>query len=118
MTTDILNAPGITNEGGFLSPYYLYELLARQHGDELDMAGRDANRKQLPRLFRQAYNRYSDSGSTAGEVWTAWYNDLFTALGYPAGHIWRLDTPLATARYGFVPIGHGAFLSASPQPED
>ena len=27
---------GIINQGAFFSPYYLFDLLARQHADELD----------------------------------------------------------------------------------
>lgn len=33
---------GLINHGGFFSPYYLFELLERQHGDELDPLGCEA----------------------------------------------------------------------------
>jgi hypothetical protein len=43
---------GILNQGAFFSPYYLFGLLARQHADELDPEGREANRRLLRRPFR------------------------------------------------------------------
>lgn len=42
---------GLANEGGFFSPYYLFDLLARRHGDELDLPGRDLNRPAVTRSF-------------------------------------------------------------------
>ena len=40
---------GIVNQGAFFSPYHLFDLLARQHADELDPEGREANRRLLRR---------------------------------------------------------------------
>ena len=42
-----------TNRGAFFSPYYLFDLLARRHADELDPEGREANRRLLRRPFRE-----------------------------------------------------------------
>lgn len=110
LKTDIRR--GVSNEGGFFSPYYLYELLDRQHHDELDSAGRDANQNVLPRFFRNAQRRFSETGSTPGQARDAWYTELFTALGFIGreNNIRRLDEKVATRRYGAVPISHGAYL--------
>ena len=42
---------GVQNEGGFLTPYYLFDLMERKHADELDPIGRDIHRKTLKRAF-------------------------------------------------------------------
>lgn len=102
---------GLTNHGGFFSPYYLFELLARQHGDELDPEGREANRRPLRRLYRKAEERLA-SGSTAAEAWTAWHRELLEALGFTASVLRRLDAPVETAHHDAVPISHGAFLQS------
>ena len=44
---------GIINQGAFFSPYYLFDLLAHRHADELDPEGREANRRLLGRPFRE-----------------------------------------------------------------
>lgn len=100
---------GLINHGGFFSPYYLFELLERQHGDELDPLGREANRKPLRRVYRKAEERLA-AGSTAGEAWSAWHRELLEALGFTGEVIRRLESPVETARHGEVPISHGAFL--------
>ena len=51
---------GIINQGAFFSPYYLFDLLARQHADELDPEGREANRRLL-----RALARYGETSSSA-----------------------------------------------------
>ncbi len=99
---------GIVNQGAFFSPYYLFDLLQRQHADELDPKGREANRRLLRRPFRNAWARYSDTGSTAGQAWQAWHRELFEALGF---RLQRLDTPIETARHGLVPISRAAYLT-------
>jgi hypothetical protein len=90
---------GIINQGVFFSPYYLFDLLQRQHADELDPEGREANRRLLRRPFRNAWARYGDTGSTAGQAWQAWHRELFEALGF---RLHRLETPVETPRHGEV----------------
>ena len=45
---------GVLNQGTFVSPYYLFDLLARQHADELDPEGREASHRLLAHLQAQA----------------------------------------------------------------
>lgn len=117
MTTVETLRRGIANEGGFFSPYYLFDLLGRRHSDELDLPGRDTNRRLLRPVYRRAWARLS-GGSTLGEAWSAWYRELFTALGFlgETAHLRPLDRPAATTRYGSVPISHAAYLDGSVAP--
>lgn len=108
--SDSLPRLGLINHGGFFSPYYLFELLARQHGDELDPEGREANRRQLRRVFRKAEERFG-AGSTPGEAWTAWHRELLEALGFSSDVLRRLSMGVDTARHDTAPISHGAFLT-------
>ena len=107
---------GIVNQGAFFSPYYLFDLLQRQHADDLDPEGREANRRLLRRPFRNAWARYGDTGSTAGQAWQAWHRELFEALGFlgdrEGSPLQRLDTPVETARHGHVPISHAVYAAA------
>lgn len=124
MTGSIDIRRGLVNQGGFFSPYYLFDLLARQHADELDPAGRETNRRLLRRPFRAAWNRYAESGSTTGEAWQAWHRELLEALGFLGDGLAQpplrqLDQPVETARHGLVPIARAAFApSAEPGDED
>ena len=106
-TTDAIRR-AIVNQGAFFSPYYLFDLLGRQHAEELDPLGREANRRLLRQTFRKASERYGESGSKPGEAWQAWYEELFTALGFDAARLRRLDAPLDAGRFGLVPISHTA----------
>lgn len=93
---------GVSNEGGFFSPYYLFDLMRREHGDELDLEGRDRERRELPRTYNKAIARLDDE-SPLGQVWTAWYRELFEALGFRTQAIADgIDTP----RHGRVPVSH------------
>src|SRR5260370_21797223 len=79
-----LERRGVQNQGGFLTPYYLFELLGRQHGDELDPQSREPNRRLLKRIFRQAMRGWSDlaiatSKPTLSQTWNLWYDVLFQA---------------------------------------
>jgi len=103
---------GLANEGGFFSPYYLFDLLARRHEEELDPAGRDTNRRLLRPVFRRAWARLA-GGSTLDEAWQAWYRELFTALGYigdDGATLRPLPEAVETARHGRVPISHAVYL--------
>jgi hypothetical protein len=98
---------GVANEGGFFSPYYLFDLLGRRHEDELDFEGRERERRALPRVYRRAMAKL-EGGGTRRDLWHGWYEDLFTAL--------QLDTQdiadgAETERHGRVPISHAV---ASP----
>lgn len=107
---------GVQNQGGFLTPYYLFELLGRQHGDELDPQGRDSARRFLKQAFRQAMRGWSalnPGKPTLAQTQQLWYNTLFQTLGFPALH--RLDAPVETNRHGLVPISHAVFLDASAE---
>jgi hypothetical protein len=111
--TPPLERRGVQNQGGFLTPYYLFELLGRQHGDELDPQGREPNRRLLKRVFRQAMRGWNDLASatskpTFSQTWNLWYDVLFQALGFNALH--KLETLVETARHGSVPISHAVYL--------
>ena len=51
---------GIQNEGGFLTPYYLFDLMERKHADELDPLGRDAHYQPLRRAFFAAQKKITE----------------------------------------------------------
>src|SRR5262245_57672947 len=93
---------GVANEGGFFSPYYLFDLLGRKHEGELDFEGRERERKSLPRLYRRAMAKLQGTG-TRGDLWREWYRDLFAALGLEPQSIGDGAT---TERHGLVPISH------------
>lgn len=107
---------GLVNQGGFFSPYYLFELLARQHGDELDPNGRSANRHPLRQLYRRVHARLGQ-GSSRGEAWSAWHRELLEALGFLPGPLQPLTAVLPTRHHGDVPITHAAYPpDAAPSP--
>lgn len=93
---------GIVNEGGFLSPYYLFELMARFHRDELDFDGREQERRQLPRVYRSAMARCETDDSVA-VVWRYWYGELSNALGF---ELQAIADGVPTLRHGRVPVSH------------
>jgi hypothetical protein len=95
---------GVSNEGGLFSPYYLFDLMQRKHGDELDLDGRERERRMLPRLYRKAMARLVGP-CTLGEIWAAWYRELFEALGFNPQP--RFDA-IATPMHGRVPVTHVA----------
>jgi hypothetical protein len=99
---------GIVNQGAFFSPYYLFDLLGRQHADELDPHGREVNRRLLRQVFRKARLKYGESGSKPGEAWDSWLRELFEALGFA---LQLLPAPLETAHHGLVPIARAAYAS-------
>lgn len=94
----------VSNEGGFFSPYYLFDLMVRAHADELDLDGRDRERRMLPRVYRRAMARL-DEASTFGDVWREWYRELFQALGLETQAL--LDG-IITPRHDRVPVSHVA----------
>ncbi len=102
---------GVQNQGGFLTPYYLFDLLGRQHEEELDPVGREPNRRFLKRAFHQAMRGWSDlvtTTPTMQQTWKLWYETLFEVLGF--GQLRRLDAPLETSRYGLVPVSHALYV--------
>lgn len=99
---------GLVNQGGFFSPYYLFELLARQHGDELDPNGRSANRLPIRQLYRRVHARLGQ-GSSRSEAWQAWHRELLEALGFLPGPLQPLTVQLPTRHHGDVPISHAAY---------
>src|SRR6266511_2403359 len=107
MTNDTIRR-AIINQGAFFSPYYLFDVLGRQHEAELDPLGREANRRLLRQTFRKAFARYGETGSKPGEAWQAWYEELFTALGFGADVLRRLDAPVDAGRHGLTPVSHAA----------
>lgn len=97
----------IENVGGFLTPYYLFDLLERYHADELGPDDRESSRITLKRLFRDVQKQLVDlvfKDITLERTWTLWYRGLFELLGF--SNIKKLDEPLETERQGFVPISH------------
>jgi len=108
--SSVIGQRGVQNQGGFLTPYYLFDLLERQHEDELDPAGREPNRRFLKKAFRQAMRGWSDLATTIPtlqQTWRLWYEVLFEALGFK--QLRRLDTPLETTRHGLVPVSHALY---------
>lgn len=94
----------VSNEGGFFSPYYLFDLMARAHANELDLEGRDRERRLLPRTLRHALARLDETSSLAA-VWREWYSQLFEALGVETqAFAGGVETP----RHGRVPVSHAA----------
>lgn len=102
MTVAQTTRRGLSNEGGFFSPYYLFDLMVRQHRDELDLDGRDRERKKLPRAYRRALARLED-GAPVGRLWAGWLGELFEALGIRTQ---TLDGGYPTRRHGRVPVSH------------
>jgi hypothetical protein len=102
---------GVQNQGGFLTPYYLFDLLGRQHEEELDPVGREPNRRFLKKAFHQAMRGWSDlvtTNPTLQQTWKLWYETLFEVLGFR--QLRRLDAPLETSRYGLVPVSHALYV--------
>lgn len=114
MTPTDYTRHGLVNQGGFFSPYYLFELLARQHGDELDPNGRQSNRHPLRQLYRRVQARLGQ-GSSRGEAWSAWHRELLEALGFLPGPLQPLTAVLPTRHHGDVPITHAAYPINNPQ---
>jgi hypothetical protein len=115
METVQITHHGLVNQGGFFSPYYLFDLLSRQHADELDPTGRETYRRMLRRPYLSASNRFAN-GSSPAEAWQAWYSQLFQALGYlepgcPA--LTKLEAPIPTPRHGLVPLTHAVNLTGN-----
>src|SRR5215471_14992245 len=101
---------GVQNEGGFLTPYYLFDLMERKHADELDPVGRDTHYQPLKRAFLTAQKKITEligAPITLEKTWSVWYKDLFETLGFTAPHFRRLQEPVETAHHGLVPISHG-----------
>jgi hypothetical protein len=114
--TPAIERRGVQNEGGFFTPYYLFELLGRQHGDELDPQGREPARRFLKRAFQQAmrgWGEITNGKPILAQTQQLWYNTLFQMLGFPP--LQRLETPVETLRQGLVPISHTHFLNAGDE---
>jgi hypothetical protein len=108
-----LEKRAIQNEGGFLTPYYLFDLMERRHAEELDPLGREAYRIPLKHVFLQAQKKITGlagSGTPISlkQTWTLWYKELFQMLGFSP--LQPLTEPVETARYGLVPISHAYYL--------
>lgn len=109
-----LGRRAVQNQGGFLTPYYLFDLLGRRHDEELDPVGSESNRSLLKYCFRKVWNGLAASPLTFGQAWTQWYKPLFESLGFEK--LEKLDMPLETVRQGLVPISH-AFYADDNQNE-
>ncbi len=116
MTTSEAIRRAIINQGAFFSPYYLFDVLGRQHVEELDPLGREANRRLLRQNYRKASAHFGETGSKPGEAWHAWYEELFTALGFDSTRLRRMDAPVDAGRFGLVPISHVAAPSTDTPP--
>lgn len=114
-TLSAIERRGVENQGGFLTPYYLFELLGRQHEEELGPAGREPSRRLLKYTFRQAMRGWGESQQTLAQTWQLWYGTLFQALGFPG--LRRLETPVETTRHGLVPISYAFFLNEQADSE-
>lgn len=116
MTTSESIRRAIINQGAFFSPYYLFDVLGRQHAEELDPLGREANRRLLRQNYRKASAHFGETGSKPGEAWYAWYEELFTALGFDSTRLRRMDAPVDAGRFGLVPVSHVAAPSTDTPP--
>jgi hypothetical protein len=108
-----LERRGIQNEGGFLTPYYLFDLLERRHAEELDPLGREAYRLPLKRAFQSAQKQLTAHVGTSirfESTWAWWYKELLQTLGFTQPQLRRLGEPVETARHGLVPLSHAYFL--------
>ena len=59
---------GVQNEGGFLTPYYLFDLMARRHADELDPVGREAHYQPLKRAFFAAQKKITEGAGATNRI--------------------------------------------------
>jgi N-6 DNA Methylase len=118
MVSPALEKRGILNEGGFLTPYYLFDLMERRHGDELDPIGREAYHMPLRRTFQQAQKIITGLVGTSisfERTWTLWYKELFETLGFAS--LRKLDERVETMRYGQVPINYAYYLNENIEEE-
>ena len=110
---------GVQNEGGFLTPYYLFDLMERKHADELDPAGRDAQYQPLKRAFFSAQKKITEVVGTPisfQKTWSVWYKELFQTLGFTPPHFRRVQEPVETAHHGMVPISYGYYSDVPDDP--
>src|SRR5258707_8673364 len=110
---------GVQNEGGFLTPYYLFDLMARKHADELDPVGRDTHYQPLKRAFFSAQKKITEvAGAPLSfeKTWRAWYKELFQTLGFISQQFRRVQEPIETAHHGMVPISHGYYSDIPDDP--
>ena len=91
---------GIINNGGLFSPYYLFDVMARLHRQELDRDHINDLAATVRGLFRRAA-RHLESGSSATETWHVWLEPLLETLDYRPE---RLIAPVTTST-GSVPAG-------------
>ena len=113
-----LEKRGILNEGGFLTPYYLFDLMERRHGDELDPIGREAYHIPLKRTFQYAQKIITGLVGTSisfERTWTLWYKELFQTLGFAS--LRKLEERVETMRYGQVPIKYAYYLNGNTEEE-
>lgn len=104
---------GVQNEGGFLTPYYLFDLMERKHADELDPVGRDMYLQPLKRAFSSAQKKITElvgAPISFEKTWSVWYKELFQTLGFAAPQLRRIQEPVETAHHGIVPISHGYYV--------
>jgi hypothetical protein len=71
---------GVVNQGGLFSPYYLFDVMAKLHREELDRQLVTELAFQVRGLFRRAARRL-EAGSTRRETWEIWHDPLFGVLG-------------------------------------
>ena len=91
---------GIVNSGGLFSPYYLFDVMARLHRQELDRDHVNDLAATVRSLFRHAW-RQLESRSSSAETWRVWAEPLLDSMGYEPQ---RLDEAVATSA-GQVPVG-------------
>jgi len=102
----------VENHGGFLTPYYLFDLLERRHAEDLDLVNNDFNRKRLKRVLQQVQLALVVANGirvSFERTWSLWYKELFSALGFPLQWVVEIDA-LETAGYGLVPVSHACYL--------
>ena len=98
--SDVTARRGIVNQGGLFSPYYLFDVMAKLHRDELDRQGIAELAFEVRSLFRRAARRL-EAGSTRAETWAVWHDPLLGVLGlHPADLAEPVETPS-----GMVPVG-------------
>lgn len=110
---------GVQNEGGFLTPYYLFDLMERKHADELDPLGRDTHYQPLKRAFFAAQKKITElAGAPVSfeKTWSVWYKELFQTLGFTSPQFRRVQEPVETAHHGLVPISHGYYSDTPDDP--
>ena len=92
---------GILNHGGLFSPYYLFDVMGRQHRDELRREDVEELASAVRPLFRRAARRLN-AGSSRSETWNILEAPLLETLGFDPV---AASDPVPTAT-GEVPVTH------------